>query len=301
MQIERRLFPRIKYPDDRKPELAIKLKEGEVKKYEVVDISERGIGLIGENLIELQARTKIEAKIIFSDGNELYVEGSLLRVGQNRASIYLSIEIPASRIKKERELLSEPVEERMKGEVISGKIDPNQTVISKHLNEAVQDLSSYFKGFCEQINWWLLLRDRLEKEQESGVDLLKPPICIELQEFTSQLLSAYKKINGQIYIINNNGLNSRPRKKLSYVRGKKEVKKWQDYLKEARNKYVAHRLTNGQGEPHALKEVSDAADLLEWDKLKEAFAALTELYRKFEKWHQDPQNKAYLALSDSST
>ncbi len=301
MQIERRLFPRIKYPDNSRPELSIRLKEGEVKRYEVVDISERGIGLIGENLIGLQARTKIEAKIIFSDGNELYIEGSLMRVGQNEASIHLSEEIPASRIKKERELLSEPVEERIEGEIVSGKIDPSQTVISKHLNEAVQDLFFYFKRFSEEINWWLLLRDRLEKEQESGVDLLKTPICIELHEFTSRLLSAYKKINGQIYIINKNGLNSRHRKKLSYLRGNKEVKKWQDYLQEARNKYVAHRLTNRQEEPHTLKEVSDAVDLLEWDKLKEAFTALSELHRKFEKWSQDPQNKAYLAPSDSST
>lgn len=285
MQIERRLFPRIKYPDDRRPELSIRLKEGEVKKYEVVDLSERGIGLIGEDLIGLQAKTKIEAKINFSDGNELYVEGSLMRVGQNRASIYLSEEIPASRIKKERELLSEPVEERMKGEAVSGKIDPNHTVISGHLNEAVQDLFSYFKGFYQDINWWFLLRERLEKEQDSGVDLLKTPICIELHEFTNRLLSTYKKINGQISIVNKNELNSRNLKKLPYVRGKKEVKKWQDYLKEARNK----------------KEVSEAVDLPEWDKLKEAFTALSEIYRKFEKWYQDPQNKAYLELPDSST
>jgi hypothetical protein len=302
MEIERRLFPRIKYPDDRRPELEVRLNGGEVKKLEVADISERGIGLIGENLSELQARSRIDAKIFFSDGNVLYVFGILLRVSFNKASIYLSEEIPTSRIKKERQLLMGPVEEKGKGEILSDEIDLNKPVVSENFNhEEVQDLLFYFKSSCEEINWWFLLYDRFEKEQEPGVDLLKKPICTELHEFANRLFSAYKKINGRIYIVNKNGLNGGLCKKLSYVRGKKEVKKWQDYLKKASNEYVTHRVTDRQGELNTLKNGLDPMGSLEWDKLKEAFNNLSKLYGKLEKWYQDPQNESLLASSDNST
>ena len=105
MEIERRLFPRIKYPDDRRPELAIRQKEGEVKKYKVADISEKGIGLTGEELRGLQPKSRIEAQITFSDGRLLAVEGELLRVSKNNAGIYLTKGIPFSRITMEQILL----------------------------------------------------------------------------------------------------------------------------------------------------------------------------------------------------
>ncbi len=105
MEIERRLFPRVKYPDDCRPELLIKQKEGEVKQYEVVDISEKGIGLKGEDLSGLQPKSRIEAQIIFTDGRLLAVEGELLRVSKNNAGIYLTKGIPFSRITMEQILL----------------------------------------------------------------------------------------------------------------------------------------------------------------------------------------------------
>ena len=106
MEIERRQHPRIKYPDDRRPELLIRYKDGkEVRKGGVVDISEKGIGLISNELSGLQPKSKLQAQIMFSDRKLLYVEGEVMRVSENRAGIYLSNVIPYSRIMKEQELL----------------------------------------------------------------------------------------------------------------------------------------------------------------------------------------------------
>ncbi len=105
MENERRQFDRVKYPDDDRPELLLSQKEGEAKKCEVVDISEKGIGLISEELSGLHPKSRIEAKIIFPDGRLLAVEGKLLRVGENKAGIYLTKGIPFSRITIEQIIL----------------------------------------------------------------------------------------------------------------------------------------------------------------------------------------------------
>ena len=105
MERERRQFLRIKYPDDLRPELLIKLKGGEIKKCVVVNISEKGISFVGEELAGLQQNSRIDTKITFSDGESLDVEGAVLRVIGNYAVMYLPKGIPLSRIKKEQKLL----------------------------------------------------------------------------------------------------------------------------------------------------------------------------------------------------
>ncbi len=104
MENERRRFHRIKYPDDRRPKMFIRQK-GKLRKYEVADISGKGIGLVGKNLRGLRAKLRIEAKIIFSDGILLAVEGKVLRVSENNAGIYVAKGIPFYRITKEQILL----------------------------------------------------------------------------------------------------------------------------------------------------------------------------------------------------
>ncbi len=105
MERDRRQFKRIIYPEDRTPKLSIRQKEGETKRYEVLDISEKGIRLTGEELGELQPKSRIEAQITFSDGESIDVEGEMLRVSDDQAVVYLYTEIPPSRITKENELL----------------------------------------------------------------------------------------------------------------------------------------------------------------------------------------------------
>lgn len=105
MDRDRRQFKRIIYPEDRTPKLLLKQREGEPKKYEVLDISEKGIRFSGEDLVELQPKSRIEAQITFSDDESIDVKGEMLRFAGNQAVVYLYTEIPPSRITKENELL----------------------------------------------------------------------------------------------------------------------------------------------------------------------------------------------------
>ncbi len=102
MEEDRRQFHRIKYLDGREPKIIIKAKEGAGKECKVVNISERGISITGEEVSGLQAKARIEAKITFSDGESLEIEGEVLRVIDNRAVIHLSKGIPSHIIIKEQ-------------------------------------------------------------------------------------------------------------------------------------------------------------------------------------------------------
>ncbi len=102
MEKDRRQFHRIKYPDGRRPKIIVRVKKGAGKEYKVMNISERGISITGEEVSGLQAKTRIEAKITFSDGDSLEIEGEVLRVIDNRAVIYLSKGIPSHIIIKEQ-------------------------------------------------------------------------------------------------------------------------------------------------------------------------------------------------------
>ncbi len=106
MDSDRRQTDRIKYPDDW-PELLMKQKEGEVKQYEVADISEKGIGLIGKDLSGLQPKSRIKGQITFSDGESIDIEGEVSRVTGNHAAIYLAKGIPLSRIMMEQMLFED--------------------------------------------------------------------------------------------------------------------------------------------------------------------------------------------------
>ncbi len=104
--MDRRRFHKIKYPNDCRPELAIRLKDGEeIRKCEVEIINEKEIALTGKELSVLEPMKRIDAQILFSDGEALDIEGELWKIGEDRAVICLSEEIPASRIKKEQILL----------------------------------------------------------------------------------------------------------------------------------------------------------------------------------------------------
>lgn len=107
MDSERRQTDRIKYPDDDMPMLLIKLKEGEVKKYKVTDISEKGMGLKGEDLSGLQPKSRINGQITFSDGESIDVEGEVSRVTDNHVAIHLRKGIPLPRIMMEQILLED--------------------------------------------------------------------------------------------------------------------------------------------------------------------------------------------------
>ncbi len=104
MESDRRQFKRIKYPDEHKPKIVVRTEEGEEIEYAVIDISEKGISLIGEEASGIMAELKIEATITFSDGESLDVKGEVLRVIGSYVVIYLPEGIPPSRIQKEHEL-----------------------------------------------------------------------------------------------------------------------------------------------------------------------------------------------------
>ncbi len=107
MKNERRRFLRIKYPDDRRPGLLIKMRGGQVKKCEVLDISEKGISFVGGEFSLLRPNSRIEAKITFIDGASLDIAGTVLRVIGNHAVMYLPKSIPFSRINQEQRLLGD--------------------------------------------------------------------------------------------------------------------------------------------------------------------------------------------------
>lgn len=104
MEIERRQFKRIKYPDEHQPKIVVRTEEGEEIEYSVIDISEKGVSLIGELAVGIKAESRIEASITFSDGESLDVKGKVLRVVGIYIVIYLQEGIPPSRIQKEEEL-----------------------------------------------------------------------------------------------------------------------------------------------------------------------------------------------------
>ena len=105
MRGDRREFYRVEYPDGYRPKMVLRHKAGEVKKCDVVDISEKGISIAGEEVSELKPKSKIEAQITFMDGESVDVKGKVLRVNEDQVAIYLAKGIPLPRIIKEQMLL----------------------------------------------------------------------------------------------------------------------------------------------------------------------------------------------------
>lgn len=105
MESDRRKFPRLVYPEDRRPAVVINAKEGGGEGFKAKDISEQGMCFIGPEECRLQINSRIEAQIAFSDGETLSIVGVVLRIGGNQAAAYLLKGIPASRLDQERELL----------------------------------------------------------------------------------------------------------------------------------------------------------------------------------------------------
>lgn len=105
MKGDRRQFHRVEYPDGYRPKMVLRHKAGEVVKCEVVNISEKGISIIGEEVSELKPKSKIEAQITFTDGEPLDVKGKVLRVDEDQVAIYLAKGIQLPRIIKEQMLL----------------------------------------------------------------------------------------------------------------------------------------------------------------------------------------------------
>ncbi len=109
MEHERRQFIRVKYPDDLRPKIISVTKSAEKpreREYDVVDICERGVKFESEEEISrFLPKSTIKAKISFSDGESLDIEGEVLRVSENQVVIHLSMGISASRITKEQILL----------------------------------------------------------------------------------------------------------------------------------------------------------------------------------------------------
>lgn len=102
MEKDRRQFHRIKYLDGRRPKIIVRVKEGVGKECKVVDISERGICVTGEEVSGLRVKARIDARITFSDGESLEIEGEVLRVSDDRVVIHLSEGIPSHIIVKEQ-------------------------------------------------------------------------------------------------------------------------------------------------------------------------------------------------------
>ncbi len=102
MEDDRRQYQRIKYPDESRPILVIGIENGEEeyegREYSVIDLSEKGIRLTGDEVSGLKYRSKIEAQITFSDGESVDVEGEVLRVIGNQVALYLSKGLSFSRI-----------------------------------------------------------------------------------------------------------------------------------------------------------------------------------------------------------
>ncbi len=105
MRGDRREFYRVEYPDGYRPKMVLRHKAGEVKKYEVIDISEKGINIVGKEMSELRPKSKIDAQITFTDGESVDIKGKVLRVNEDQVAIYLAKGIPLPRIIKEQMLL----------------------------------------------------------------------------------------------------------------------------------------------------------------------------------------------------
>lgn len=107
MGIEKRQFYRVGYPKDFMPKLIISEIEGKKehgdKEYKVVDICERGVKFTSEaEMRGFEPSSKIEAQVIFFDGEPLDVNGKLLRCSENHVVIFPSRDLPSSRVSQEQ-------------------------------------------------------------------------------------------------------------------------------------------------------------------------------------------------------
>jgi len=96
----RRDHYRIRYPISCRPVLRIA-----GKNFEIIDISESGIKFHCENIEDYRANQELQGTVVFNDGKPLILKGNILRVYKKTAIVWLSVNIPFSRIVREQRFL----------------------------------------------------------------------------------------------------------------------------------------------------------------------------------------------------
>lgn len=107
---DQRKYPTIRYPNNLRPKVIIKIEEDEVKyeaiECEIMDMNERVIRLTSKEVDELLPGLKVEIQITFSDGALLEkIEGEIMINNGNQVYVFLPKRISLSRIAKEQNYL----------------------------------------------------------------------------------------------------------------------------------------------------------------------------------------------------
>ncbi len=97
---QRRAYYRVVYPLLDRPKIFIKSQP-----FPIIDICEKGVRFAYRSEDGLPFNVRLAARIEFHDGEQIFVNGKVVRVEPNAVAIFLSGEIPLARIIKEQRYL----------------------------------------------------------------------------------------------------------------------------------------------------------------------------------------------------
>ncbi len=150
--------------------------------------------------------------------------------------------------------------------------------------------------FYEEI---IYLYDILEKTKVINRFYIKKPICIELYEYTNFLNVVRTKITNEIIPIVNEVFtkNNRQSPVGSFdINIKKELKIIHNMLKDPRNKVVAHRYTNKDGQYITIDELIRYLNKLTGKNLQDIKGKLFSIHDIIEEWIIN--NNRYIILAN---